>query len=579
MGVNDGWQEVQYKKNRPTKERLDLPSIQKMSNFVRYRSKEDELAKIAVSVFVTNFSDSCSAKDLYNACKQFGHVVDAFIPNKRSLAGDKKSNNDKERNKAEKINLAGKVNRGTNAQVFRTSQSSFAQVVTGKDQREGADKESSPVMVLDEECLVEKDVSKSLFGRVKEFASLANLNVAICNEGFEEINISYMGELWVKLDFKLVESIKKFKENLSIGSWFTCIKQASMDFVIEGRIAWVEIEGIPFKLWSSNTFKRIANRWGAYIDMDEQDDSCFHSKRICVHTKLGRSIMESFKIIHRGKGYWIRASESKGWVPDFTDEEEEEELEDNISNDGGIENEGSIIKDDISEGEEVPETLFEVVNETEMGGKNEQDGDSLKFPPGFTPKEEHVVKTMLDGEVQNNGKDNGDCLSQNHSTDPFGIYDLINKKRDCQSDGKIQPENSAPPGFSHKEDGRTKDDSPNDTEEIPEKNKEQEKKDSESHKEKCRKKTTSDNLGSCSSGHFKKSNGPRSGGSIIHWIEELVNVGQVMGYDMSGCLKNLEIIIESQGVMNGLRRIFYLSMFKASPKGQERLGQEDLCLE
>ncbi|GKE47631.1 RNA-directed DNA polymerase, eukaryota, partial [Tanacetum coccineum] len=85
MGVNDGWQEVQYKKNRPTKERLDLPSILKMSNFVRYRSKEDELAKIAVSVFVTNFSDSCSAKDLYNACKQFGHVVDAFIPNKRSL--------------------------------------------------------------------------------------------------------------------------------------------------------------------------------------------------------------------------------------------------------------------------------------------------------------------------------------------------------------------------------------------------------------------------------------------------------------------------------------------------------------
>ncbi|GJY32758.1 nucleotide-binding alpha-beta plait domain-containing protein [Tanacetum coccineum] len=438
-----------------------------------------------------------------------------------SNIGDKKSNNDKERNKAEKINLAGKVNRGTNAQVFRTPQSSFAQVVTGKDQREGADKESSPVMVLDEECLVEKDVSKSLFGRVKEFASLANLKVAICNEGFEEINISYMGELWVKLDFKLVESIKKFKENLSIGSWFTCIKQASMDFVIEGRIAWVEIEGIPFKLWSSNTFKRIANRWGAYIDMDEQDDSCFHSKRICVHTKLGRSIMESFKIIHRGKGYWIRASESNGWVPDFTDEEEEEELEDNISNDGGIENEGSIIKDDISEGEEVPETLFEVVNETEMGGKNEQDGDSLKFPLVLRQKRSMLLRQCW--------------------------------MRDCQSDGKIQPENSAPPGFSHKEDGRTKDDSPNDTEEIPEQNKEQEKKDSESHKEKCRKKTTSDNLGSCSSGHFKKSNGPRSGGSIIHWIEELVNVGQVMGYDMSGCLKNLEIIIESQGVMNGLR--------------------------
>ncbi|GJS13659.1 RNA-directed DNA polymerase, eukaryota, reverse transcriptase zinc-binding domain protein [Tanacetum coccineum] len=98
-----------------------------------------------------------------------------------SNIGDKKSNNDKERNKAEKINLAGKVNRGTNAQMK----------VSGRE-----------------------DVSNLCFGRVKEFASLANLKVAICNEGFEEINISYMGELWVKLDFKLVESIKKFKENL-----------------------------------------------------------------------------------------------------------------------------------------------------------------------------------------------------------------------------------------------------------------------------------------------------------------------------------------------------------------------------
>ncbi|GJW10863.1 nucleotide-binding alpha-beta plait domain-containing protein [Tanacetum coccineum] len=51
------------------------------------RTKEDDVLKIFTSVFVTNFPKQASAKDLWNACKQYGHVVDAFIPNKRSKAG------------------------------------------------------------------------------------------------------------------------------------------------------------------------------------------------------------------------------------------------------------------------------------------------------------------------------------------------------------------------------------------------------------------------------------------------------------------------------------------------------------
>ncbi|GJQ94801.1 RNA-directed DNA polymerase, eukaryota [Tanacetum coccineum] len=51
------------------------------------RSKEDEVQRISTSVFVTNFPKVFSAKDLWNTCKQYGQVVDAYIPNKRSKAG------------------------------------------------------------------------------------------------------------------------------------------------------------------------------------------------------------------------------------------------------------------------------------------------------------------------------------------------------------------------------------------------------------------------------------------------------------------------------------------------------------
>ncbi|GKB44704.1 nucleotide-binding alpha-beta plait domain-containing protein [Tanacetum coccineum] len=50
-------------------------------------SKEDDVAKISTSIFVSNFPDSVSAKDLFHSCKQYGHVVDSFIPMKRLKDG------------------------------------------------------------------------------------------------------------------------------------------------------------------------------------------------------------------------------------------------------------------------------------------------------------------------------------------------------------------------------------------------------------------------------------------------------------------------------------------------------------
>nr|GFB12475.1 nucleotide-binding alpha-beta plait domain-containing protein [Tanacetum cinerariifolium] len=50
------------------------------------------------------------------------------------------------------------------------------------------------------------------------------------------------------------------------------------------------------------------------------------------------------------------------------------------------------------------------------------------------------------------------------------------------------------------------------------------------------------------SGHLKKSEAPRTGGSILCLLEELVKVGQTMGYNMDGCVNNMTGIIESHGV-------------------------------
>nr|GEZ65988.1 nucleotide-binding alpha-beta plait domain-containing protein [Tanacetum cinerariifolium] len=48
---------------------------------------EDDVARISTLVYITNFPEATSAKELFQACNQYGHVVDSFIPNKKSKIG------------------------------------------------------------------------------------------------------------------------------------------------------------------------------------------------------------------------------------------------------------------------------------------------------------------------------------------------------------------------------------------------------------------------------------------------------------------------------------------------------------
>nr|GEW69331.1 RNA-directed DNA polymerase, eukaryota [Tanacetum cinerariifolium] len=391
-----------------------------------YRSKEDDVARISMSIYVTNFPDSFSAKDLFHLCKQYGHVMDSFIPIKRSengkrfgfvrfinvfnkerlvnnlctvwsgrfklqaniarfqrtpVNGNMNFRKDKGGFMGKNSHMNKKDNGNYVAKEPTGSNNTYVQVVKGDVKtggREGDVKtggretELIPVVFLDDECLMSNDFSMSLLGRVKEFASLANLKVALCNEGFVNIKIKYIGELWVLLEFVTRESIKLYRDNVSFGSWFSQIIEASRYFVTNGRIAWVEVEGVPFKLWSHNTFKRIANRWGKLLDVDDQEETCYHSKRLCIYTKSGRNILESFKIIHRGKAHWIRACETLGWVPDFADESDDEDQEDDMSNDGGakehIPSEGDV--DDQENKSEDPFQIYKLLHKNNKVDRN-----------------------------------------------------------------------------------------------------------------------------------------------------------------------------------------------------------------
>ncbi|GKA83417.1 auxin response factor, partial [Tanacetum coccineum] len=258
-----------------------------VNNMGKYRTKEDDVARISTSVYVSNIQDSITAKDLFQACKQYGHVVDTFIPTKRDKNGkrfgfvrfinvfneDRLINNlctvwiDRlklhaniarfQRTQANFNEKEGKLNKPQSApkvilksNVPKGDGKSYMGVLKGDINPVVEEPKSEPVLVLGDDCMATKDVSNALFGRVKEFASLANLKLALTEEGFVDLSIKYLGELWVMLEFKTKESKNKFNDNISVAAWFSLITEASLDFMVEGRIAWVEVEGIPLKLWS-----------------------------------------------------------------------------------------------------------------------------------------------------------------------------------------------------------------------------------------------------------------------------------------------------------------------------------------
>ncbi|GJX42295.1 RNA-directed DNA polymerase, eukaryota, reverse transcriptase zinc-binding domain protein [Tanacetum coccineum] len=183
--------------------------------------------------------------------------------------------------------------------------------------------------------------------------------------------------------------MKMFQANVGIRSWFSDTKAASLEFQLVKRIAWVEVEGIPFKLWSGNTFNRIANKWGELLDVDNY-----------VNEEDGNEQNPSF----------------------FGDDSDEERIPETVFqvDDQGEKNkeEGELVQD-VNQSED-PFNLYPLLNKIEKTDTNEITSDgSIKYPPGFSPKEKYDENSLHEGgdnKDMEEPKDRKTALSKNVSS-------------------------------------------------------------------------------------------------------------------------------------------------------------------
>ncbi|GJV25453.1 RNA-directed DNA polymerase, eukaryota [Tanacetum coccineum] len=408
-----------------------------------------------------------SLEDLWKACNDYGTVVDVFIPNKRSKTGKR-----------------------------------FAFVRF--------------IKVTNLIRLVE-NLNTIWLGRLHLSANFARFDRPIAplaqkakqvifhNEGFHNTRIVYLGGLWVLVELNSSKSKLKFMKHVGVASWFSHLCNAQSDFVAKERIAWVDIEGVPLNAWSRLTFQKIASKWGEMVDLEEGNDDLFARKRICVKTNHVENILESFKLVVKGKVFWARAKELFVWSPSF----KEVPTNDACSDDGSVK-----------------------VNE-EVNGFNNGD-------------EESDNEAVSDTYFGDNGEDQG--CEQPHgesksSPDPFNIYDILDKRskvvRPSISDSSIP----YPPGFTPLGDEQV-----NTTRSAPVvDSKRSSAKSLRSSSRVLDVSAEVENTDNGFSDSIVKGFKPKEGGSILEILEEMIMVGQTMGFSMEGCTKDMEKIIGSQG--------------------------------
>ncbi|GJT89198.1 RNA-directed DNA polymerase, eukaryota, partial [Tanacetum coccineum] len=260
---------------------IDLPSIQ------IHRSPFNPNPSISLQ------SNNLTLSLLHNALA-YGKVVDVFIPNRKSKAGKRFAFvrfirvDDMERLIGNLCTLwVGRFHLHANAVRYERSNKpppsvrfpppqihkqsgSYATAVKDFNSPPviSSPVSSSPALVLDDTCVNADDLSRHVMGRVKDLNSIPNLLTILTKEGFAEVKLSYLGGLWVMIELKNEKTKRKLLQHTGANSWFHDLQAATLDFVSDERVVWVDIEGIPLSFWSHATFSKIGKKWGEVMDIE-----------------------------------------------------------------------------------------------------------------------------------------------------------------------------------------------------------------------------------------------------------------------------------------------------------------------
>ncbi|GJU47741.1 RNA-directed DNA polymerase, eukaryota, reverse transcriptase zinc-binding domain protein [Tanacetum coccineum] len=259
-----------------------------------------------------------------------------------------------------------------------------------------------PVVELKQHTL--NDFPLAILGCYMDFRSIANACSLCLSEGFLNVSFNYLGGLWLLFEFKSLKARNEFLKHDGILSWFSSLKPWHDDFIVEERLIWLEIEGIPIRAWEYETFKSICNKWGEVIFSDDTDSCNRLSKRLCIKLNHNQLIFATSFMSLMNVTYAIRVREQLDTYRCGEDNGDAHTKDDDVHDSYQDEGDNVIGSNQQHSHQDAldsdPFGLEPLINKKFGKEDAPQNSTTPEFPPGFSPSP-ITEKLVNQPEVQN----------------------------------------------------------------------------------------------------------------------------------------------------------------------------------
>ncbi|GKB66975.1 reverse transcriptase domain-containing protein [Tanacetum coccineum] len=272
--------------------------------------------------------------------------------------------------------------------------------------------------------------------------------------------------------------------------YFTQRKPVSHNFIPDDRMIWIEIEGLPLKAWTVNAFKRIAGNWGEAVFVDDDAEE---------NIATGR----------------VRVREFANWVPNF-------DSSDNISQ-HDHESEASDNDQNLHSTNELED------EEGEINDKEDSLGHQLNVPESARTGSQDKENSLKENVPETSSKESwaeASHKAEQHPTQGVNVENQVDDDKQTQTSINSPSKPPGYEGFNIKE-----------TQKI------------QSQGKSSRVGLSNASSHSARPSHTKRSDSKmcQSTGSMIDNFLHHINMGNALGYDMSGSQYDLKKFIDSIG--------------------------------